>query len=194
MSTNCIRCGVNRRTGLDLLCDDCRPTTNDVVDQVYREAATITGKRDDQLRAMALAVFASMLQRAMQRPDDVIWTVMQINGATVPLPDRNRYIPPGALSVEVDVPPRLAFITGNLLALRVPGRGMYVIRELTDRYAIAAPHASSPAVDLVIFCRRCSMVSHNVNDVTYRYCGCCHQFLSDRIQPPTPASGEAVRS
>lgn len=25
MSTNCIRCMVNRRTGLDLLCDTCRP-------------------------------------------------------------------------------------------------------------------------------------------------------------------------
>jgi hypothetical protein len=85
------------------------------------------------------------------------------------------------------------YLTGNRLGLLVPGRGMYHVRELTDRYAIAAPSAASPASACVIFCIACVIISHNPNDVANRYCGLCHQFLDNKIRP-MPASGEAVQS
>jgi hypothetical protein len=36
---------------------------------------------------------------------------------------------------------------------------------------------------LGICCRKCSMVSFNTNDLTARYCGCCHEFLDERLAP-----------
>jgi hypothetical protein len=75
------------------------------------------------------------------------------------------------------------YISGNRLALYVPGRGALQIVELTDRYAIAAPSTSSPPADRVIFCRACVIVSHNLNDVEHRYCGKCHRFLGKAVTP-----------
>jgi hypothetical protein len=56
MSTNCIRCGVNRRTGFDLLCDDCRPTAIDHFLALARRGKPCTGASGGELRARQLAL------------------------------------------------------------------------------------------------------------------------------------------
>ena len=34
-----------------------------------------------------------------------------------------------------------------------------------------------------ITCLVCGMTSHNIDDVTHRYCGCCHKFHSELFHP-----------
>jgi endogenous inhibitor of DNA gyrase (YacG/DUF329 family) len=68
---------------------------DDVANETYAEAAVVTGKTVDELRAMGVSVFASMLHHAMTQRREVVWTFIVIGG------------PGERMEIEVNVPPRL---------------------------------------------------------------------------------------
>lgn len=56
MSTNCIKCGANNRTGLDLLCDECRPRPIDHFLKLAQRGRPGTGASGGEVRARKLAL------------------------------------------------------------------------------------------------------------------------------------------
>jgi carbon storage regulator len=60
-------------------------------DRTYRLAAKTTGRTEEELRAMAVQVFGSMLHHALGKPlGEIVWTAMSL----------------GPLNVEVNIPRR----------------------------------------------------------------------------------------
>lgn len=66
----------------------------EIIDGVFERAAVRTGRTPEQLRAMAVEVFASMLHHSMETPGQVVLTASCIID--------------GRLDLEVGLPPRQA--------------------------------------------------------------------------------------
>jgi hypothetical protein len=61
MSTNCIRCVVKRRTGPDLLCDDCRSAASAYSEAVASESLDhLKEEANRALRCLYIAVESSV--------------------------------------------------------------------------------------------------------------------------------------
>jgi hypothetical protein len=77
MSNNCIKCGINKRTGLDLLCDSCRPK-NDALSKrtelggkPFMDMAGIGMPEDERITLIGQTVIKSGKRAALLVDDEI---------------------------------------------------------------------------------------------------------------------------
>lgn len=68
--------------------------------------------------------------------------------------------------------------------LHRPGCRMYETKHFGHRLTIVPfVEDRGPAGQPYIVCPKCGRTSHNPNDVQERYCGACHAFHDDLLEP-----------